>query len=58
VAAVTKDLSGAFNAGQIVKAIAAKYNGKGGGNPQMAQGGVPADRIMDALAYVKELLAV
>ena len=58
VAAVTKDLSGAFNAGQIVKAIAAKYNGKGGGNPQMAQGGVPADRIMDALAYVRELLAV
>ena len=44
VAAVTKDLVNAFNAGQIIKSIAAKYHGKGGGNPQMAQGGVPAER--------------
>ncbi len=59
VAAVTKDLAGgAFNAGQIIKAIAAKYNGKGGGNPQMAQGGVPGAVIKEALAYVDELLGV
>jgi alanyl-tRNA synthetase len=58
VAAVTKDLVNAFNAGQIIKSIAAKYNGKGGGNPQMAQGGVPADRAMEALSYVNELLGV
>ncbi len=58
VAAVTKDLVNAFNAGQIIKSIAARYHGKGGGNPQMAQGGVPADVAMEALSYVNELLAV
>ena len=58
VAAVTKDLVNAFNAGQIIKSIAAKYHGKGGGNPQMAQGGVPADLAIEALSYVNELLAV
>jgi len=56
VAAVTKDLSGIYSAGQIIKSIAAKYDGRGGGNPQMAQGGVPADRVEEALGYVKELL--
>jgi alanyl-tRNA synthetase len=58
VAAVTKDLVGTYNAGQIIKSIAAKFNGKGGGNPQMAQGGVAADRVMDALKYARELLGV
>ena len=58
VAAVTKDLVNVFNAGQIIKSIAAKYDGKGGGNPQMAQGGVPADLAIEALSYVNELLAV
>ena len=56
VAAVTKDLAGAFNAGQIIKSIAAKYHGKGGGNSQMAQGGVPADMAAEALAYANEML--
>jgi alanyl-tRNA synthetase len=56
VAAVTKDLTGKFSAGQIIKTIATKFNGKGGGNPQMAQGGVAADRVTEALAYVKEAL--
>jgi alanyl-tRNA synthetase len=58
VAAVTKDLVNAFNAGQIIKSIAVKYHGKGGGNPQMAQGGVPAEAAIEALSYVNELLAV
>lgn len=58
VAAVTKDLAGTYKAGDIIKAIAAKFNGKGGGNPQMAQGGVAADRIADALKYARELLGV
>jgi alanyl-tRNA synthetase len=58
VAAVTKDLVSAFNAGQIIKSITTKYNGKGGGNPQMAQGGVPADLAMEALTYVNEMLGV
>jgi alanyl-tRNA synthetase len=57
VAAVTKDLAATLNAGQVVKSIAAKYHGKGGGNPQMAQGGIPADSVVEALSYVRELLA-
>jgi alanyl-tRNA synthetase len=36
--------------------VAEKYGGKGGGNPQMAQGGVPAERLADALNHVKEIL--
>jgi alanyl-tRNA synthetase len=56
VAAVTKDLAGSFSAGNIIKSIAKKYDGKGGGNPQMAQGGVAADQVEQALTYVKELL--
>ncbi len=58
VAAVTRDLLTTYSAGQIIKSIAAKFNGKGGGNPQMAQGGVAADQVMDALKYAKELLGV
>jgi len=56
VVAVSKDLAKAFNAGQIMKKIVEKYNGKGGGNPQMAQGGLPAERLEEALGYVKEIL--
>jgi alanyl-tRNA synthetase len=56
VAAVTKDLAGSFSAGGIIKSIVKKYDGKGGGNPQMAQGGVAADQVEQALTYVKELL--
>jgi alanyl-tRNA synthetase len=56
VAAVTKDLTDTFKAGDIIRGIAAKFHGKGGGNPQMAQGGVPADQVGEALNYVKELV--
>ena len=56
VVAVTKDLTKSFNAGQIMKKIVEKYSGKGGGNPQMAQGGVPAERLADAVAYAAEVL--
>lgn len=58
VAAVSKDLSATYNAGQIIKSITSKYSGKGGGNPQMAQGGVPAEHLTAALEYVKELLQI
>lgn len=39
LAAVTKDLSGKFNAGSIIKELAPVIGGKGGGKTDMAQGG-------------------
>ncbi|HWR57693.1 MAG TPA: alanine--tRNA ligase, partial [Thermodesulfovibrionales bacterium] len=36
---VTKDLTGRFNAGQILREIAAAAGGRGGGKAEMAQGG-------------------
>ncbi len=56
VVAVTKDLAKQFSAGAVMKAVTEKFGGKGGGNPQMAQGGVPAEHLADALAYVREVL--
>jgi len=56
VAAVTKDLIKTYSAGQIIKSIAAKFSGKGGGNPQMAQGGIGAEHVTEALKYARELL--
>jgi alanyl-tRNA synthetase len=40
VAMVTKDLTGKFKAGDILKNIVAPLGGRGGGKPEMAQGGV------------------
>ncbi|SEA49591.1 alanine--tRNA ligase [Microbulbifer marinus] len=39
VAAVTKDLTGRVSAGDLMRFAAAKLGGKGGGRPDMAQGG-------------------
>ncbi|WP_028635512.1 alanine--tRNA ligase [Pseudomonas parafulva] len=39
VAGVTKDLSGQLKAGELMKQAAAAVGGKGGGRPDMAQGG-------------------
>ncbi len=39
IAGVTKDLTGRFKAGDLVKAAAAKVGGRGGGRPDMAQAG-------------------
>ncbi len=39
LAAITKDLSGRFNAGSIIKELAPAIGGKGGGKPDMAQAG-------------------
>lgn len=41
VLSVTKDLVGKYNAGQILKEITQAVGGKGGGKPDMAQGGCP-----------------
>ncbi|WP_323847287.1 alanine--tRNA ligase [Microbulbifer magnicolonia] len=39
VAAVTKDLTGRVSAGELMRFAAGKLGGKGGGRPDMAQGG-------------------
>jgi alanyl-tRNA synthetase len=53
-AGVTKDLIGRYKAGDLMREVAAKVGGKGGGRPDMAQGGGtnPA-ALADALASVK-----
>jgi alanyl-tRNA synthetase len=56
VVSVAKELQDRFSAGKIVKAIAERFGGKGGGNPAMAQGGIPADRVEEALRSLKEIL--
>lgn len=39
VAGVTKDLTGRFKAGDLLKHVAEQVDGRGGGRPDMAQGG-------------------
>ena len=56
IAAVTKDLQGRYSAGTIVKKLAEKFGGRGGGGPQIAQGGVPGDKVAEALKSVEEML--
>ncbi len=56
VVAVTKDIQNTHSAGKIVKRLAEKYSGKGGGGPQIAQGGVPADRIVEAIQDIEVVL--
>jgi alanyl-tRNA synthetase len=54
VAGVTKDLTGKLKAGDLMQEIAPKVGGKGGGRPDMAQGGGsdPAG-LPDAIAAVE-----
>ncbi|WP_100406614.1 alanine--tRNA ligase [Bacillus solitudinis] len=56
VAGVTKDLiSQGYHAGKLVKEVATRCGGGGGGRPDMAQaGGKNPDQLEEALAYVKE----
>ncbi|WP_277051662.1 alanine--tRNA ligase [Zestomonas thermotolerans] len=51
VAGVTQDLTARLKAGELVKQAAAAVGGKGGGRPDMAQGGgVEAGKLDEALA--------
>jgi alanyl-tRNA synthetase len=53
LAIVTKDLTKKLHAGDIVKEIAAKVGGSGGGRPDMAQaGGTLPDKLPEALDSV------
>jgi alanyl-tRNA synthetase len=57
VAMVTKDLTGRFHAGNILKKIAGLVGGSGGGRPEMAQaGGKDAARLDEALEKVYEIV--
>ncbi|WP_126427885.1 alanine--tRNA ligase [Brevibacillus marinus] len=59
VAGVTKDLlNQGFHAGKIVKEVAERCGGGGGGRPDMAQaGGREPGKLAEALAYVEEVVA-
>jgi alanyl-tRNA synthetase len=53
VASVSKDLTKRFQAGRLVQEVAAAVGGKGGGRPDLAQGGGPdPSKIDEALATV------
>jgi alanyl-tRNA synthetase len=58
VAGVTKDLTGRAKAGDLIKAVAEKVGGRGGGRPDMAQaGGSDPDGLPEALALVEPWVA-
>jgi alanyl-tRNA synthetase len=53
VASVSKDLSKRMQAGKLIQQVAQAVGGKGGGRPDLAQGGGPdASRLDEALAGV------
>jgi alanyl-tRNA synthetase len=57
VAAVTKDLTGKVQAGKLAGAMAQAVGGKGGGRPDMAEGGGKDVAALDAaLAKVRQEL--
>jgi alanyl-tRNA synthetase len=57
LAAVTKDLTGRFHAGNIIKQLAPLVGGGGGGRPDFAQaGGKDPGRLDEALAAAWDLL--
>jgi alanyl-tRNA synthetase len=47
VAMVTRDLTGRFNAGELLRHIAAEAGGRGGGKPDIAQGGTKEIKKLD-----------
>jgi alanyl-tRNA synthetase len=56
--AVTSDLTGRFQAGQLIRPLAEQVGGKGGGRPELAQaGGTRPEGLDQALATVETLIA-
>jgi alanyl-tRNA synthetase len=54
---VTKDLSGKYHAGNIIKDLAPLVGGSGGGRPDMAQaGGTQPENLGKAIAALEKLL--
>ena len=56
VAGVSKDMAGRVKAGDLIRFTAGQMNGKGGGRPDMAQGGGEAAMLAAALESVKPWL--
>jgi alanyl-tRNA synthetase len=57
LAMVTKDLTKRFHAGNLLKAVAEILDGRGGGRPDMAQGGgKDPSKVPQALAHAVELV--
>ena len=55
---VSKDLTGRFHAGKMIKIIAGEVGGGGGGRPDMAQaGGTQPQKLTQALEKARELIA-
>ena len=58
VAGVTKDLVATYKAGELMREAAAAVDGKGGGRPDMAQGGgTDVGKIPNALALAERYVA-
>lgn len=56
--AVTKDLTGRYKAGDLIRQLAPIIGGSGGGKPELAQaGGSQPERLQDALTRAAALLA-
>jgi alanyl-tRNA synthetase len=57
IASVSKDLTKRIQAGRIMQEIAPLVGGKGGGRPDLAQGGGPdVSHLDEALARVDQLI--
>ncbi|HKE14609.1 MAG TPA: alanine--tRNA ligase, partial [Kofleriaceae bacterium] len=57
LAMVTQDLTDRFHAGRLLQSIAEVVGGKGGGRPDMAQGGgKDPNKVPEALARARELV--
>jgi len=55
IAVVTKDLVNRYHAGNLMRELTAKIDGKGGGRPDMAQGGgTDVKALPAAISWVKE----
>ena len=54
---VTKDLTGRFSAGNIIKEIAPLIGGSGGGRPDMAQaGGTKPENLAQAISALEKIV--
>ncbi len=53
VVAVSKDAQSLYNAGKIMKKISGQYGGKGGGSANIAQGGLPGEKIKDLFKNIE-----